>query len=162
MKTLIAIGIIQLAAIFWLYTRIADLDDRLDNAPPTPQQPAYSHEAGRATPSGNSIDVGAVINEDRLRQIIREELVVQFEHQSSSRPQASRSAAPPPVDPVKMEARREQVSEQLEYYVNVGSISDAEMQMLQIDIAKLDAEGRTEMLRELTRAINSGRLEGQL
>ena len=162
MKTLIAIGIIQLAAVFWLYTKIADLDDRLDHAPPVPQQSAFNNEAGRATTSEDPTHVSAVIDEDRLRQIIREELVVQFEHQSSSQPQASRSAALPPSDPVEMEARRELISQQLEYYVNVGSISDAEMQMLQIDIAKLDAEGRTEMLRELTRALNSGRLEGQL
>jgi hypothetical protein len=66
------------------------------------------------------------------------------------------------VDPVEMEARHEQVSQQLEYYVSIGSISNAEMQRLQMDIAKLDAKGRTEMLRELTRALNSGRLEGQL
>ena len=162
MKTLIAIGIIQLATIFWLYTKIADLDDRLDNALQTPQQSAYRHEAGRAASSEEFANTSIVIDEERLRQIIREELVVQFENQSSSQPQASRSAATPPVDPVEMEAQRELISQQLEYYVNVGRISDAEMQKLQIDIASLDAEGRTEMLRELTRALNSGRLEGQL
>ena len=162
MKTLIAIGIIQLAAISWLYTKIAALDDRLDHASAAPQQPALNNEAGRATISDNSTGSGTVISEDRLRQIIREELVDQFENQSLSQPQPSRFAEPAPVDPVEMEARREQISQQLEYYVSVGRISDAEMQKLQIDMAKLDAKGRTEMLRELTRALNSGRLEGQL
>ena len=162
MKTLIAIGIIQLAAIFWLFTKVADLNDRLDHAPATLQQPSLDDATRHAATSDSSTDVSTVIDEDRLRQIIREELVVQFESQSLSQPPASRSAASAPVDPVEMEARHEQVSQQLEYYVNVGRISDAEMQKLQIDIASLDAEGRAEMLRELTRALNSGRLEGQL
>lgn len=162
MKTLIAIGIIQLAAIFWLYTKIDDLDGRLDRTSTAPQQSAHTNQAGPAATSDVSNGVSTDIDEDRLRQIIREELLVQSGNPSSSQPQALRSAASTPVDPVEMEARREQLSQQLEYYVSVGSISDAEMQRLQIDIAKLDAKGRTEMLRELTRALNSGRLEGQL
>jgi hypothetical protein len=61
-----------------------------------------------------------------------------------------------------MEYQRAQVAQQQETYVSVGSISDADMQTLQMDIAKLDAAGRTEMLRKLSRAFNSGNLEGRL
>ena len=162
MKTLTAIGIIQLAAIFWLYTKIADLDHRLDHAPATVQQPALSNLAERATTSDNLTDFDTVIDEDRLRQIIREELVAQFENRSLTDSQKARSVAAASVNPAEMETWREQISQQLEYYTSVGRISDAEMQKLQMDIAKLDAQGRTEMLRELTRALNSGRLEGRL
>lgn len=162
MKTLIALGIIQLAAIFWLFTKIVDLDHRLDHASATPQPSAFTKQAGPAANTDNSADVRSSIDEDRLRQIIREELIVQFENHALSQPQASRSAAAAPLDPAEMAERREQLSQQLQYYVSVGRISDAEMQRLQIDIAKLDAKGRTEMLSELTRALNSGRLEGQL
>lgn len=161
MKTLTAIGIIQLAAIFWLYTKIADLDHRLDHAPATVQQPAVSNSAGRAATSDNLADLDTVIDEGRLRQIIREELVAQFENRTLTDSQSARSAAAP-VNPAEMETWREQISQQLEYYTSVGRISDSEMQQLQMDIAKLDAQGRTEMLRELTRALNSGRLEGRL
>ena len=162
MKTLIAIGIIQLAAIFWLYMKIADLDDRLDRAAATPREAVPTSQAGPAPTSALSAGNTTFLDEDRLRLIIRDELAVQFEDRAVLQSHASPDAAPTTVDPVEMEARREQLSQQLEYYVSVGRISDAEMQKLQIDIARLDAKGRTEMLRELTRALNSGRLEGQL
>lgn len=162
MKTLIAIGTIQLVAIFWLYAKIADFDDRLAHAAATTQAPTLAHITKPAAMSDMPAGTATVIDEDRLRRIIREELVVQLGNQPSSPPTAAHSAAVTSADPVEMEARRKQLSQQLEYYVSVGSISDAEMQRLQIDIARLDAAGRTEMLRELTRALNSGRLEGQL
>lgn len=160
MKTFIAISIIQLAAILLLYAEITNLDDSLQTVLAAEQQPVSVSDVTRL-PTSDDANAG-VINEDRLRQIIREELVAHVENGSLPESQVSRSVASATVDPLKMEARREQISQQLEYYVSVGRISDAEMQKLQIDIAKLDADGRTEMLRELTRALNSGRLEGRL
>ena len=161
MKTLIALSIIQFAAILLLYTRVADLDDRMTGSPAAQQASVGSDVAGAPIPR-NPVGTNDFTSEDRLRQIIREELTAHVENPSPPGSQATQPKAPASVDPVEMEARREQISQQLEYYTSVGSISDAEMQQLQIDIARLDAKGRTEMLRELTRALNSGRLEGRL
>ena len=61
-----------------------------------------------------------------------------------------------------MDERRSVVSQQLDYYVSLGRISEAEMAQLQSDIARLDPDARTDMLRRLTQALNSGMLEGRL
>ena len=102
------------------------------------------------------------MDDDQLRQIIREELGAQLDGRSGPDEETDAFMASNTSDPSAYQYQREQVAQQLEYHTSVGSISDTDMQKLQGDIAKLDAAGRTEMLRRLTRALNTGGLDGRL
>ena len=97
-----------------------------------------------------------------MRQIIREELAAQADGRPGPANQVDAVFASESTDKAENQYQREQVAQQLEYHASVGSISNADMQKLQGEIARLDEASRTEMLRELTRALNSGQLEGRL
>ena len=101
-------------------------------------------------------------DENRLRKIVREELAAQLGALSEASAQKDSAAVLEPEDEAKYQYQRELVAQQLVYFSSVGSISDMDMQKLQMEIAKLDEAGRREMLGKLTRAMNSGELEGRL
>ena len=99
------------------------------------------------------------ITEDRLRQIIQEELRSHMRDVDlTSAQRDTQPAAGQDVDAAELATRRAFVLGQLDYYSSVGSISSAEMAQLHRSIAKLDEVGRTEMLSRLNRALNSGQL----
>ena len=101
-------------------------------------------------------------DEDQLRKIIREEFAAQLGALTESNAQDHPAAILGPEDETKNQYQRELVAQQLNYHTSVGSISDRDMLKLQGEIAKLDAASRKKMLSELTRALNSGELEGRL
>ena len=162
MKILTVLGLVQVAAILFLYTRLADIDDRLDQTIADERRTSISDDSAESRSLNASNVTGVYADEGLLRQIIREELSAQLDSQPGPGTQASPVPASGLVDKDEYKRRREQVAEQLSYYTSVGSISNAEMQKLQTDIARLDPASRKEMMMELNRALNSGRLEGQL
>jgi len=102
------------------------------------------------------------VDENQLRQIIREELRAQLDGRSGSDKQMGAVIASDSTDTAENQYQRELVAQQLLYHTSVGSISNVDMQKLQGEIAKLDAASQKEMLGKLTRALNSGELEGRL
>lgn len=162
MKILTVLGLVQIAAILFLYARLSDIDHRLDQSMTAGQRASVSDDSMESRIPSSSNDVIVYADEDLLRQIIRDELSAHPDSLSGPGTQASPIPASGLVDKDEYKRRREQVAEQLSYYTSVGSISNAEMQKLQVDIARLDPASRKEMLMELNRALNSGRLEGQL
>ena len=101
-------------------------------------------------------------DDDRLREIIREELAALADKLGASAGQAPINVALESVVTPESLYRREEVLGQIEYYSSVGSISNMEMQRLQGEIAKLDKKSAQEMLKELVGALNSGELKGEL
>lgn len=162
MKILIIIGVVQVAMILLLFTKITDLDDQISQLTAADQEMPASDDSGSSEVPVFLRQPRVYENEDQLRQIIREELTAQLEGRSGPVTNLQDLASPVDGNPEEAASRREAVAQQLEYYASIGSISDIEMEKLQMDIARLDPASRTEMLRELTRALNSGRLEGQL
>lgn len=94
--------------------------------------------------------------------IVREELARQqparIAPEDDVRSSLASRRTPDPDAPRRLEG----VRQQLNYHISVGTISESEMATLQQQIANLDEAGRIEMLRALTRALNSGSLEGRL
>ncbi len=162
MKILTVLGLVQIAAILFLYTKLADIDHRLDQSMAAGQRASVSDDSTESRTLSSSNDTSVYADEDLLRQIIRDELSAQLDSRSGPGTRAGPVPASALVDKDEYKRRREQVAEQLSYYTSVGNISNAEMQKLQTDIARLDPASRKEMLMELNRALNSGRLEGQL
>lgn len=159
-KALAVIALIQLAAIFLLYNKIAVVENGVTAAISTKQIELQQEYPSQAEAPINPDHANVLPVEDRLRQIIREELSTQLADLPRRDQPRDAAVATNSTSEAEMESQRELVSQQLEYYSSVGSISDLEMQQLQMDMAKLDDAGRQEMLRELTRALNSGRLKG--
>jgi hypothetical protein len=101
-------------------------------------------------------------DEQQLRRIIREELAAQLTTNAASViPQGTDSDSPAARSREADNSRQlASVSEQLDQYILAGSISPAEMAVLQIEMGKLDKTGQHEMLKKLMRAMNSGALAG--
>ena len=102
------------------------------------------------------------MDDNQLRQIIREELGAQLDGRSGSNIDMDAPIASNATDNTEIQYQRDLVAQQLDYHTSVGSISDTDMQKLQGEIAKLDEAGRKEMLGKLVRALNSGGLDGRL
>ena len=161
MKTLTILGLVQTALLLFLLGKIVLVDEETSVAARAEQNTLVSDPFDDA-----SIDSHAAAmyysDEDQPRKIIREELAAQLGALSESGAQKQSAAVLELEDETAFQYQRELVAQQLEYHTSVGSISDMDMQKLQGQIAKLDKASRTQMLRKLTRALNSGRLEGRL
>ena len=168
MKLLTALCVLQLAAIFFLFNRITDLEAAVRNSiSERPSSPLDIGDGNAGWPQQAPGDESNTVMEQRLRRIIREELAAQAIGMTGTAAVVAGATAPAisnstAADPVQMEARRQSVTEQIDYYSSIGSISAGEMQQLQSEIATLNPSARTAALRALTGAINSGKLDGQL
>lgn len=160
MKTLTVISILQIVAILLLFGKLANIEEIVGRS--TPATVAVPLSSNPFQSAQNPVESTVYADESRLRQVIREELVAQLGQQAGFEARVNPAVTPGPGDSAEIERRREQVFQQLEYFSSVGRISDSEMAKLQMDIAKLDAAGRTAALAELSRALNSGSLEGRL
>ena len=162
MKFLLVLTLLQTVLLLVLFGKILGVENRL-LLTENPDRLAQANPVVDTFPS--VVDPGhsnSFPNEFQLRQIIREEL---GEHRDGQRQTGSRegtAVADSSMDVAETRRRYEQVEQQLNYFSSVGSISEVEMQKLQGEIATLDKESRREMLGRLTRALNSGELEGRL
>ena len=162
MKKLVTVVLLQTAVLLLLFWKIVGLEDELPSAIRVEQKSLVTSNLRNAQPPANSDGIHLYPNEERLRQIIREELHSEFDREFESGMQIESNPEPDSIDRVELAYQKERVAQQLEHHASIGSISDADMQKLQMDIGKLDDAGRSEMLRELSRAFNSGSLEGRL
>jgi hypothetical protein len=121
----------------------------------TPAEPAA--EKGEPTPPEPEI---AIAGEDRLRQIVREEIAILLGALSTTKSQPGERSAEA-TSAAEYSRRLDLAQQQLEFYIEKGEISPQEMAELQASIARLDPQSRREMLNLLTQALNSGELDGQ-
>jgi hypothetical protein len=162
MKALTVLILVQTVILLFLLGKILLFEEETTVVGHAEQKALVSDEPTN-TQSQNYSSVSSLYpNEDRLRQIIREELDAQLGGEAGLNQQVDSHIVSGSTDKVEIERQRERVSQQLEFYSSVGSISDLEMQQLQTDIAKLDELSQKEMLSQLTRELNSGRLKGRL
>lgn len=101
------------------------------------------------------------ISEKQLRRIVSEEVSSQLKNFSASLTQPANIEESEPVSAAEYQYRLEAAMQQLDYYIGEKEISDIDMANLQGEIARLDDEGRRQMLSLLTQALNSGELEGR-
>jgi hypothetical protein len=162
MKTMIILGLIQTALLLFLFGKFVLFEEELIPASHVSQDTSVGDNTDKTQPLIKSGSSYVYLDEDLLRQIIREELAAQSNQRSGSVGQMDIVFEPSPAEKANNQYQRDLVTQQLEYHTSVGSISNTDMQKLQGEIAKLDAAGQTEMLSKLTGALNSGKLEGQL
>ena len=159
MKLLTGLVLAQLVLIALLFARVAGLESSLDeavnSAPPVDRGPPRTS----LTPLKPA--PVAAFDEQRLRDIIREEL-------AAATPPANRGTAsvvaaePDPQQEIEYDYRLEEVRQTLDFYSQTGRISPEQMARLQADIAKLRPSDRTAMLGRLVRELNNGAIDGRL
>ena len=162
MKILTILVLVQTAVLLLVFGKIVTIENNMTPATLVVKNTSGAGDLEGKQSQSHSNDFYRYPNEDQLRQIIREELAAQLDKIPELAMQTGPATALNATDGAEYERRREQVTQQLNYYTSLGSISDVDMQKLQVDIASLDAASRREMLMELTRALNSGELEGRL
>lgn len=151
MKILVATNLLQAAALLVLLVFLLDDNrDVIGSPSPTSVPFAPATKPNTAQPS---------MDETRLRQIIREELIVVLRNQDEHRMD---DAAARQRSPEENRYQREYVSQQIDYYASIGAIGEQEMHELQREIAELDNAGRRAMLSKLTRAMNTQQIKGQM
>ncbi len=160
MKAINVIGVVQLVLILILLTKVVELEQRMR----TDIDPTNQTTPAQATITQPMLvpatDNSRVLDEQKLRKIVREELRAQLDGLAISAPRNSNETVLETVSAAEYQYRLEEVSQNLEYYLQQGQISDTDMIRLQTEIAQLDAKGRKQMLSLLTQALNSGELDG--
>jgi hypothetical protein len=161
LKTLTALVVVQLVVLFALFMRMGALENEGTAARSAPQSvpPTASFDS---TLTDRAITVTGFPDENRIREIIREELAVQLDGLSVAAADAEKSAADGAYTGAEYEYRRESVAQSVDYYVSAGRITEFEMADLQQQIAGLKPEDRQAMFRQLVRAMNTGALDGRL
>jgi hypothetical protein len=103
-----------------------------------------------------------LVDEQLLRDVIREELAAYAGAWVAREEGSEQEEAYDPDAEAERQARREYVEQRIEYYSSVGYISDAEMQLLKSEIARLDPDSRPAMMEKLVRALNTGAIDGRM
>lgn len=161
MKILITLCSVQTLILLFLLSKTVISEDGSTVGGPVNQNmlPTDDHAIRQSQIMSGNIQLYSA--EDRLRQIIREELAARPVHTSTSIEQMHAFSGSGSVNSDENQIKRDIVVQQLEYHKSAGEISNADMQKLQMQIGKLDEVSRREMLRKLTQALNSGELQGR-
>ena len=163
MKLLTGLVLVQLVLLCALFLRVLDFESAVlatsSHEPPTPALDARPSP----TPAARTTASTGLPDEERLRTIIRDELRSELAgiRLGANSAEANEPQPDPQMD-IEYDYRRDAVEQSLDYYSQVGRISEAEMARLQSDIAKLRPADRSAMLGRLVRELNSGTLEGRL
>lgn len=159
---------VQTVLIVALLVKIMMLEDRV-GAAVADESTVTSGHADSVSTRNATIEGSAPLSEDRLRHIVREE----FDRKLQEFAIGAREAAPDdrtnPASSTTSEMQQsnrdpyaaDQVERRIDYFVGVGTISDADMLQLQSEIAKLNEADRSRMLAKLVAALNSGQLDGR-
>jgi len=160
-KFIILLGAAQTILLLALLVKVIGLESSI--AEQTTEHPIVTEETiANDNVLGQPVISTQSLSEKRLRQIVREEVSSQFREFGASLTHPSIIEEPDPVSATEYQFRYESAMQELDYFLKQGEISDADMAKLQTDIAKLGPDGRTQMLRRLTQALNSGELRGRL
>lgn len=160
MKTLVALVVLQTAILILLLIRLNDLDGETAAVQRTEPEMVYVQPSSAQQPT--PVTVTGYTDEDRLREIIREELLLVLEDVRALAGNADASADRPLQSGLGYERQRDAVAQSVDYYVSVGRITEREMSQLQMDIAQLNPDDRRAMMGAIVRAMNNGKLDGRL
>ena len=160
MKLISLLAAAQLVLILVLLSRLNSVEQAVATQSPEAQPRANHVSASRSVsdPAANTCNPG----EDRLREIIREEVGALLVSTPAPQSLAGETVGSDERTEVDYQQQPQAVEQSLYFYTQVGRISQGEMRQLQSDIAKLRPEDRRDMFRRLAKALNDGTLDGRL
>jgi hypothetical protein len=157
LKALFAIGVLQTVALLFLSSRVIMLEDEVANY--RTDSPAIIDLQTPHSARSSAVSVSALPSENRLREIIGEELASQLDGiafaGAADESKKVREQGP------AYEQRRQSVAQSVDYYVSIGAIGQQDMWRLQQEIAHLNPDDRKVMMSKLVRAMNNGKLDGR-
>lgn len=160
-RLLVGLSVVQILAIAFLSARVIELDSRLRNAE---EAAAARSRAANIAPDPQFIPVtpdDAIIAEaapkspdaELFRRIVREELAAL--RLGAAAPVANETKQP--ADPRVVDAARRD----LDRLISRRRVSSNDLDLYLDKIAELPEAERTQALRDLTKAMNDGRIEGR-
>ena len=158
-------SVLQIAVIVAVLLKLDTLDQNIAVLIRTQSSLASSKlppsSLATTTPTVNQPDTQA--SQEQIRIVIREELATALLPASPEQPSTlARHLDSRYQDEGEHQDQLENVSDQIDYHMRQGAISDQEMSALQIELTTLDQVGRNLMMRKLVKALNSGDLKGRL
>jgi len=163
MKFLIALTIAQTAFLGFLGVRVLEIDASVTASAATVSSAQMSEKRNGLSPSAPVIVKGP--NAEEIREIIRQELAALSIDalavaKQPSQPHASkvREDARSAADSARLQASLQQ---DLDYHIGRGRMQSSDLAALELKMARLPARERTQALRRLAKAMNSGDLEAQ-
>ena len=160
MKFLSALVVLQTFLIAVLLWKIMELSVPAVNTAPATISSTNIEQAIQSASSSPIAEHHAALTESQIRRIIRQELAAVLNDLYANSAFDGQADADDPITPAEYQRRLDLAQVQLDYFIEQGNISSADMADLQGDIARLDAESRQYLLNMLSRAISSGDLEG--
>jgi hypothetical protein len=152
----------QTVMLFLLFMKIDAFEDRLDVSGKSGVQTKEGAVVTVIPKQGEMVATQTGLDSRQLRQIIREELR-EIARSDELQVQTSTQEPETPVyDETEMQYRQELVLEEMDLLKQQVDVSSGELESLLGDIARLDPEARSEMLRNLNQAINRGEINGRL
>lgn len=165
MKLISLLVLVQLVLVLVLLMRLESYGDRIDALVQFAVQINDSDPVSSADtqPSQDSPMAGQTgPDNQQLRRIIREELAVALSHYELAAQNTTPDQEPPVYDEVEMQYRRQLALEELEALKGQVEVSSGELERLMGDIARLNPEARTELIKILNQALNRGEIKGHL
>ena len=162
MKLLGLLALAQLLLLALMYLKLSALEERVEVAA---QGPVAAEPADRNFVQDNAgAPLGATqaIDSAEIRRIVREELRAARQEWAAAEGREPDSAGQPTYDEAEMQDRQDRILSDLDYLRGQDEVSQAELDLLMAEIARLDPERRSEMFKELNRAMNRGEIRGNL
>lgn len=160
MKALSILSVVQTIVILFLLVKLIDIDNRIRSTAPAGQNTSVIEMAGMPAILTNSDGTNHYLTAEQLRDILGEELQIYLGTKTSADKENNLKDASNPIHNADNQYELELVAQKIEYFSSIGTISDLDMRELQMDIAKLNKEGQKRMLKQLTKAMNTGQIKG--
>jgi len=166
MKMLKVLSVLQSIAIVGLSVALFIMSNRLNTVLNQSSQNVVSQRSNQtnnqsASQASSLSNFSSNIDAEGMRIIVREEveaLLYTYSLENTKHLDTGKHVAK--HDPIVVKERYTVIDEKIKYYISLGKITEQEMGDLQVSIAQLDSKSRTQMLKQLTTAMNNGLIEG--
>lgn len=161
MKFAYLILLVQALLLGGLYLKLVSLESRLDSVSrPLADAPANNAIEEADEPAAQETQGG--IDTGELRRVIREELRALAPLLAVQQGEAPAQGNDRQYDDADMEYRRTLIIQEMEYLKQEEQVSTADLDRLIGEIALLDPDRRSELMKMLNAAINKGEIRGHL
>jgi hypothetical protein len=161
-KVLSVLVLVQTVLVLLLFIKIDSYEAHLTQAAQTQERVETSAPLAMISPGDGSMVENPGLSGGQLRRIIREELNAVSKNNDVLSANSASDQEDPVVDYAEMQYRLELIDEKFELLKARGEASSSEIESLINEIARLDPESRTAMMKILNGAINRGEIKGHL
>ncbi len=161
-KLLVLLALLQVALVLLLFMKLNSFEQRVDLLAATTQQKPHNGSIALSAAENGPASVQTGVNSQQLRKIVREELHAALADNNSAGQNPATNSQNPVFDEAEMQYQRDMLVQELEFFKTQDEVSHADLNRFMGDIAKLNPQARTELLNMLNRAMNRGKIKGNL